>query len=558
LEEKAMNKAKSTPNHHAAVVQPGTDSSEKKLTLNDYLEQLHVTLSGLSQEDVQKRQEQYGYNELIEEKTSPVLKFLSYFWGPIPWMIEAAIILSALVGHWEDFGIIFALLVVNGVVGFWEEYQAGNAIAALKANLALRAKVLRDGNWTQIPARELVPGDVIQIRLGDIVPADAILVHDNPVQVDQSALTGESLPVTRSAEETVYSGSIVKQGETGALVTATGGKTFFGKTAQLVEATHTTSHFQRAVLRIGNYLIFLAIALVVIILGVALFRGNEMVTTLQFALVLTVAAIPVAMPTVLSVTMAAGARLLSAKQVIVSRLASIEELAGIDVLCSDKTGTLTQNKLSLGEPFSVEGVSPQQLVLFAALASRSEDQDPIDLAVIGGLKDESAKTGYQVLHFQPFDPVHKRTEATVRSPGGEVFKVTKGAAQVILELAANSQQVREQVSQAVEAFAERGFRALGVASTAPDGRWQFMGVLPLFDPPREDSRSTNWRSAKRRPGNWGLALTSWMPPCSSSQNTTKPANSQMPSNKRTGLRRSSRNISTTLWTCCNSENTSWA
>ena len=327
----------------------------KNLSLADLEQRLDASTDGLSVDEAVRRLEQYGYNELPEEKTNPFLKFLSYFWGPIPWMIEIAIILSALVGHWADFWIIFALLIVNGGVGFWEEYQAGNAIAALKANLAIRARVIRSGTWQQFPARELVPGDVIQLRLGDIVPADAMILSGDSIQVDQSALTGESLPVERSAEQTVYSGSIVKQGEVTALVYATGEKTFFGKTAQLVEATHTTSHFQQAVLKIGNYLIILAVALVILILGVALFRGDELLTTLQFALVLTVAAIPVAMPTVLSVTMAVGARLLAQKKAIVSRLASIEELAGIDILCSDKTGTLTQNKLTLGEPFCVDG-----------------------------------------------------------------------------------------------------------------------------------------------------------------------------------------------------------
>jgi H+-transporting ATPase len=241
------------------------------------------------------------------------------------------------------------------------------------------------------------------------------------MEVDQSALTGESLPVTRKFGETIYSGSIVRQGGTDALVYGTGQNTYFGKTAQLVQEAHTVSHFQRAVLKIGDYLIVLAVVLVVLILTVALFRGDRMTTTLQFALVLTVAAIPVAMPTVLSVTMAVGARLLATKQAIVSRLAAIEELAGMDVLCSDKTGTLTQNKLTLGEPFCVAGIALEQIILSAALASRAEDQDTIDLAVLSGLKNDQSLRGYQVVHYQPFDPVHKRTEATVKAVDGQTF-----------------------------------------------------------------------------------------------------------------------------------------
>ena len=306
-----------------------------------------------------KRLAQYGPNEIAEHKTNPLLKFLSYFWGPIPWMIEIAVILSGAVGHWPDFFIILLLLVANGVVGYTEERQAGNAIEALKAKLAINARVKRDDAWITAPARELVPGDVIRLRLGDIVPADARLLDGDEIEVDQSALTGESLPATCAAGDAVFSGSIIRQGEIGALVYATGTDTYFGKTAELVQDAHTVSHFQRAVLKIGNYLIILAVALVTVIVVASLVRGNAILTTLQFALVLTVAAIPVAMPTVLSVTMAVGARLLAKKQAIVSRLVAIEELAGVDVLCADKTGTLTQNSLTLGTPFSIDGSHPR-------------------------------------------------------------------------------------------------------------------------------------------------------------------------------------------------------
>jgi H+-transporting ATPase len=445
---------------------------------------------GLSEPEVQRRLEAYGYNEITEQQSTLLRQLLTYFWGPIPWMIEVAAILSALVQHWPDFSIIMVLLLANAAVGFWEEYQAGNAIAALRAKLALQARVKRGGQWTTVPARELVPGDMIRLRLGDIVPADARLLEGAPVEVDQSALTGESLPVTREAGETVYSGSILRQGESDALVFGTGQQTYFGKTAHLVQEVHTVSHFQRAVLKIGDYLILLAAALVVVILAVATFRGDPITTTLQFALVLTVAAIPVAMPTVLSVTMAVGARVLAAQQAIVSRLASIEELAGIDVLCSDKTGTLTQNKLTLGEPFSVDGVSADQVILSAALASRAEDQDTIDLAVLSGVQDREPLQRYRVTHFQPFDPVHKRTEATVTGADGTTFKVTKGAPQVIQALAANAAQVQATVEQAVDGFAVRGFRALGVARTDAQGCWQLLGILPLYDPPREDAKAT--------------------------------------------------------------------
>jgi H+-transporting ATPase len=445
---------------------------------------------GLSLDEVKQRQRQFGFNEIPEKEISPLLKFLTYFWGPSPWMIEIAAILSLVVRHWADFAIILFLLIVNAVVGFWEEYQAGNTIAALKQKLALQARVKRDGTWSTVAARELVPGDLIRLRLGDIVPGDARLLEGERVQVDQAALTGESLPVTREPGDAIYSGAILKQGEIDAIVYATGRNTYFGKTAQLVEEAHTVSHFQQAILKIGNYLIVLALVLVALILVVALFRGDNMMTTLQFALVLTVAAIPVAMPTVLSVTMAVGARVLATKQAIVTRLASVEELAGIDVLCSDKTGTLTQNRLTLGDPFTVSPYTAEQTVLWAALASREENQDPIDLAVLSGLKEKTQLAAYHVTHFHPFDPVNKRTEASVTDESGVAFKVSKGAPQVILALSTDARQVQEEVEKAVNVFAQRGFRSLGVARASDDGRWKFVGVLPLYDPPREDSKIT--------------------------------------------------------------------
>ncbi|MDQ6882602.1 MAG: plasma-membrane proton-efflux P-type ATPase, partial [Pseudomonadota bacterium] len=458
---------------------------------------LESSPDGLSQAEARKRLTKYGPNEIEEKKTNPLLKFLTYFWGPIPWMIEVAVILSGVVQHWPDFFIILVLLVANGVVGFWEERQAGNAIAALKAKLATKARVKRDGTWVTPPARELVPGDVIRLRLGDIVPADARLLEGDEVEVDQSALTGESLPATRKPGEAVFSGSILRRGEIGALVYATGTHTYFGKTAQLVQEAHTVSHFQQAVLKIGKYLIVLALTLVAVIITVGIIRGEPMLyatppkdPVLLFALILTVAAIPVAMPTVLSVTMAVGARLLAKKQAIVSKLVAIEELAGVDVLCADKTGTLTQNKLTLGDPFTVNGVPADRLILDGALASRSDNDDTIDLAVLAGLKDKDVLKDYDILHFQPFDPVHKRTEAAVKDKDGKTFKVTKGAPQVILKMSANAAQVKTAVDKAVDDFAARGFRSLGVARADGDGPWQYLGVLPLFDPPRDDAKAT--------------------------------------------------------------------
>jgi H+-transporting ATPase len=479
------------------AAKPAPKDDLKTLPMAEVEKKLNSSPDGLTDAEAKKRLTQYGPNEIEEKKTNPLLKFLSYFWGPIPWMIEVAVILSGVVRHWPDFFIILLLLFANAVVGFWEERQAGNAIDALKAKLAIKARVKRDGKWINPPARELVPGDAIRLRLGDIVPADARLLDGDEVSVDQSALTGESLPATRKPGEAVFSGSIVRRGEIGALVYATGTNTYFGRTAQLVEEAHTVSHFQKAVLKIGNYLIILAVGLVAVIVAVAIYRGDPLLHAkppndpiLLFALILTVAAIPVAMPTVLSVTMAVGARLLAKKQAIVSKLVAIEELAGVDVLCADKTGTLTQNKLTLGDPFTVNDIPADQLILNGALASRADDNDTIDLAVLAGLKDKDALKSYDVVHFQPFDPVHKRTEATVKTKDGKAFKVTKGAPQVILKLSTDGGQVKPAADKAVNEFAARGFRSLGVAREEGNGPWKFLGVLPLFDPPREDAKAT--------------------------------------------------------------------
>jgi H+-transporting ATPase len=476
-----------TPAPGAALPAAGKGQDE---TVAALMKRLGTSPEGMTQSDIESRRQQYGYNELPEKQVNPFLKFLSYFWGPIPVMIIIAAGLSAALRHWPDLGVILALLVMNAVVGFREEYQAGNAIAALKKQLAVQATVRRDGKWSPLPARELVPGDIVRLRIGNIIPADARLLEGDPVQVDQSALTGESLPVEHRSGDVVYSGSILKQGEADAVVYAIGQATYYGKTAQLVQAAQTRSHLQRAVLKIADYLIVIAVVLAVLIIGVAISRHDPILQVLQFALVLAIAAVPVAMPAVLSVTMALGSRVLAAKQAIVTKLTSIEEIAGIDVLCSDKTGTLTESKLTPGDPYVVGGVTAEAVIRDAALASRAEDQDPIDLAILSAVKDPRELESYKVAHFQPFDPVNKRTETTLKSPDEREFRVTKGAPQVILALDGNSAAFKADVDKAIGEFASRGFRSLGVARSDASGQWRFEGIIPLFDPLRKDSRET--------------------------------------------------------------------
>ena len=446
---------------------------------------------GLSSEEAARRLAQYGPNALEQKQVSILRRLLGYFWGPIPWMIEVAAILSALVQHWADFWIIMALLIFNAAVGFWQEYTAGNAVAALMKQLALKARVRRDSQWREIDAKQLAPGDIVRIRLGDVIPADVRLVDGDYLSVDQSALTGESMPVTLRTNDEAFSGTIVKQGEVLAEVTQTGANTRFGKTASLVEQAKTVSHFQKAVLTIGDYLIYVSLALVAVLVIVQLHRHMPWLDLVQFALILTVASIPVAMPAVLSMTMAMGAMALSKHKAIVTRLESIEEMASMDVLCSDKTGTLTQNRLTLGKIELFQAKDEQEVLQAAALASREEDRDAIDEAVLEGVQNKEQLTSYRQTAFIPFDPVHKRTEATIQAPDGATFQTAKGAPQIIMEMAELSDEMQTRAQQVVDAFAAQGYRALGVARKNSDAPgWTFLGILSLFDPPREDSAKT--------------------------------------------------------------------
>lgn len=450
--------------------------------------------TGLSAEEAARKLQKYGTNEIPEKKANPFRKFMGYFWGPIPWMIEAAAILSIIIQHYEDFAIIFTLLLVNAVVGFWQERKADNAIELLKKRLAPEARVLREGAWRKIPSRELVPGDIVRVRLGDIVPADVKLMKGDYLLADESALTGESLPVEKHISDVAYAGAIVRQGEMDAYVVATGISSFFGKTTKLVAEAKTGSHFQKAVIRIGNYLIILATIMVSAVVIAALVRQANPLEILQFALVLTVAAIPVALPAVLTVTLAVGAIALAKKEAIVSKLVSIEEMAGVDVLCSDKTGTITKNELTIAEAQAFGKFEINDALLYGTLASREENHDPIDDAVIAKAKSIHVVVDvlgrYSVVDFKPFDPVSKKTEATVESRDGGLFRVAKGAPQVVLDLVSNKIEIEDRVNEIVSTFASKGHRSLGVIKGDEEGNWQLVGLLAIYDPPREDSAET--------------------------------------------------------------------
>jgi H+-transporting ATPase len=447
---------------------------------------------GLSAAEAGTHLQRYGYNQ-VEEKEEPLWhRVLRRFWGPIAWMIEAAAILSAVVQKWEDFGIILVMLLVNAGLDFFQEHRALNALRALKQRLASEVIVLRDGAFKTIAARELVPGDIVKLRIGNVVPADVQLLQGDYLLLDQSTLTGESLPVSKKIGDIGYSSTIVKQGEMLAIVVNTGVNTNFHTVVALVAkaSLEERSHFQQMVIRIGNFLILITVALVLLIIMVALFRHENFLEIIRFSLVLTVAAIPVALPAVLSVTMAVGAVNLARRQAIVSRLTAIEELAGVDVFCSDKTGTLTKNEMRVAEPVVRDGFGERTLFLVAVLASKLENRDPIELPIfqyIDARFPDLDWKSYRQVSFTPFDPVRKRTEAQIEK-GEERFVAMKGAAQVLLAMAELPESEARAVNQAVDQLAAKGYRTLAVGRKPADAPLDLLGLIPLYDPPRDDSK----------------------------------------------------------------------
>ncbi|KAL0384981.1 UNVERIFIED_CONTAM: Plasma membrane ATPase 1 [Sesamum radiatum] len=441
----------------------------ENIPIEEVFENLRCTREGLTTAAAQERLAIFGHNKLEEKKESKFLKFLGFMWNPLSWVMEAAAIMAIALANgggkppdWQDFVGIITLLVINSTISFIEENNAGNAAAALMARLAPKAKVLRDGRWSEEEASILVPGDIISIKLGDIIPADARLLEGDPLKIDQSALTGESLPVTKGPGDGIYSGSTCKQGEIEAVVIATGVHTFFGKAAHLVDSTN------QVLTAIGNFCICsIAVGMVIEIIVMYPIQHREYRPGIDNLLVLLIGGIPIAMPTVLSVTMAIGSHRLAQQGAITKRMTAIEEMAGMDVLCSDKTGTLTLNKLTVDknliEVFA-KGVDADTVVLMAARASRTENQDAIDAAIVGMLADpKEARAGIREVHFLPFNPTDKRTALTYIDSEGKMHRVSKGAPE---------QEVPEGTKE------------------SPGGPWQFIGLMPLFDPPRHDSAET--------------------------------------------------------------------
>lgn len=480
-----------------------------QVPLNAALDKLKSSREGLTSDEAQKRLAEYGPNKLPEEKINKLKVFLGFMWNPLSWAMEVAAILSIVLLDYADFALILILLFLNALIGYFEEIQAGDAVSALMGQLAPEAKAFRDGEMVNISADQLVPGDIIRVRLGDVIPADIKFLEGDPCKVDQSSLTGESLPVTKSEGDEGYSGSVVKQGEIEAVVTSTGINTFLGRAAEKIASVESHGRLQQVLTTVGNFCMVSIIVWCVIELLVQMAgRANEnpciLVTDgclgVANILVLIVGGIPVAMPTVLSVTLAIGSSALAKENAIVTRLTCIEEMASMEVLCSDKTGTLTLNQLSVDldnlNPYN--DFAPEEIVKYAALAARTENNEAIDVVCFNTYPGkDSIKDDYTLLHYTPFDPTTKYTIAKLRdNKTGEVFRAIKGAPQVVLDMDVNADSLRKEVEDRIDEFASRGYRGLGVGIDRSGDvpveqcQWKLIGLMPLFDPPRHDTADT--------------------------------------------------------------------
>jgi H+-transporting ATPase len=468
-------------------------SEYKGIPLEETLRVLQTSVDGLSESEAKNRLEIFGYNEIREKKKNPFLGFILLYWGPMPWLLELAMVLSFILRHYLEGIIIFALLTVNAIIGYMHSLGSQKAMELLKKKLAIKAKILRDEKWVMKEAKEIVPGDIIAVNLGDIVPADSKIVSGK-ISVDESTLTGESLPVNRSQSEIIYSGSIVRRGETRCVVINTGVNTYFGKIAELVKIAKPRSHQMEIMVSIIKYMMYLGISafILVLIYILTIDIKEQLITILTLAAIFLMGAVPVALPAILTIVQAVGAIELVKKGVLVTRLDSIEDAASIDILCLDKTGTITQNKLSVVNSIPFFGYKKEDVITTASLASKDESMDVIDLAVIEYAKNTGINfNAYKQVSYTPFDPSTKRTEAIIETDGKR-FRVMKGAAQVIMSLCQNiNQETIEKATKTIGEFSQKGYRTIAVARSENNdmNNLKIAGLLPLADPPRQDSKN---------------------------------------------------------------------
>jgi H+-transporting ATPase len=472
----------------------GKNTSEyKDIPMEQTFVFLETSTDGLSESEATNRLTIFGPNEISEKKKNPLLEFLLRYWGPMPWLLELAMVLSFILRHNFEAITIFLLLTVNAVIGHIHSLGSQKAIELLKTKLAIKAKVFRDGKWIIEDAPAIVPGDIIAIRLGDIVPADA-RIADGELSIDESALTGESLPANKHKSDIVYSGSVAKRGEVRCVVLNTGVNTYFGKTAELVKIAKPKSHQLEIMMSIIKYMMYVGIAAFTLVLlyGTITNLRENIFMILTLATIFLMGAVPVALPAILTVVQAIGAMELVKKGVLVTRLDSIEDAASIDVLCLDKTGTITENRLSVNEIVPFSGYGREDVITTASLASKDESMDVIDLAVIEYAKNAAVSlNSYTQLSYTPFDPSLKRTEAVVAEKGKR-FRVTKGAVQIIMSLCnGTNSETKGQVDRITDALSQKGYRTLAAAISDGDNlnNLRCVGLLALADSPRPDSKS---------------------------------------------------------------------
>jgi H+-transporting ATPase len=443
--------------------------------------------TGLNSIEVESRLKRYGYNEVLEKKTNPFIRFAKKFWGLTAWMLEIIIILSWILQRYADLYIVAGLLVFNSVLGFAEEQKASSAVEALKKKLQVNARALRDAVWKTVPSRELVPGDVVRVRSGDFVPADVKIIKGE-LEVDQSALTGESMAVEKKSNDALYSGSIVKRGEANAIITSTGAKTYFGRTTQLVQMARPKLHMEEVISNVVKWLLIIDVALIALAIAFSMFKGLDLLATLPLILLLLLAAIPVALPAMFTVTMALGSMELVKKGVLVTRLSASEDAATMDILGVDKTGTITRNKLSVAGVIPLNEFTEKDVILYGALASQEANQDPIDLAFITIAKEKNlADNSFIQENFVPFDPKTRRTEALVQKDNRK-FRVMKGAVNVIAQACGLDDKETRELETRMNAFAIKGYRTLAIAKANDQNRPEIVGLVALYDTPRPDSK----------------------------------------------------------------------
>ncbi|MGD0159577.1 MAG: plasma-membrane proton-efflux P-type ATPase [Candidatus Bathyarchaeia archaeon] len=442
---------------------------------------------GLKTSDVEAKLRQYGYNEVPEKKISPWVTFAKKFWGLTAWMLEFIIIFSLILGNYADLYIVTGLLVFNSILGFVEEQRASGVVEALKQKLQVTARVLRDGTWRNLPARELVPGDILRTRSGDFVPAD-VKIMEGELEVDQSALTGESLLAEKKPDGILYSGSVVKRGEANGIVISTGVKTYFGRTAQLVQLARPKLHLEDVISNVVKWLLVIVITLIAVLVVFSLAEAKDPTKLLPIVLVLLLSAIPVALPAMFTVSMALGSMELAKKGVLVTRLSASEDAATMNVLCADKTGTITMNRLSVAKIIPLNKFAEQQVILYGALASQEANQDPIDMAFINVAKQQNLlDPSFKQKSFTPFDPKTRRTEASLEENGREL-RVMKGAVDVIAAACRLEKSAIAQLETSMNEFAEKGYRTLAVAKTDDEKGAELVGLVALRDTPRPDSK----------------------------------------------------------------------